>query len=119
MANLYITAQGDTFDSIAFWLYGDEKFMKELIELNWKYADVLVFDSDTLLYCPDVADEDDDEDLPFWREEEDEDDEEISEDDYYEYDEEPDEEEDDEDLTDEEAEDPDPDIDDEEDSEDE
>lgn len=118
MANLYITAQGDTFDSIAFWLYGDEKFMKELIELNWKYADVLVFDSDTLLYCPDVADEDD-EDLPFWREEDDEDDEEISEDDYYEYDEEPDEEEDDEDLTDEEAEDPDPDIDDEEDSEDE
>lgn len=102
MANVYVTAQGDTFDSIAYWLYGDEKYMKDLIECNWDYADVLVFGPDVTLYIPEVdLDEEDDEDMPFWRDEdEDEDDEETSEDDYYEYDEDAG----DEDLTDEESE---------------
>lgn len=100
MANVYVTAQGDTFDSIAYWLYGDEKYMKDLIECNWDYADVLVFGPDVTLYIPEVdLDEEDDEDMPFWRDE-DEDDEEKSEDDYYEYDEDAG----DEDLTDEESE---------------
>ncbi len=100
MANVYVTAQGDTFDSIAYWLYGDEKYMKDLIECNWDYADVLVFGPDITLYIPEVdLDEEDDEDMPFWRDE-DEDDEETSEDDYYEYDEDAG----DEDLTDEESE---------------
>jgi len=100
MANVYVTAQGDTFDSIAYWLYGDEKYMKDLIECNWDYADVLVFGPDVTLYIPEVdLDEEDDEDMPFWRDE-DEDDEETSEDDYYEYDEDAG----DEDLTDEESE---------------
>ena len=100
MANVYVTAQGDTFDSIAYWLYGDEKYMKDLIECNWDYADVLVFGPDITLYIPEVdLDEEDDEDMPFWRDE-DEDDEETSEDDYYEYDEDTG----DEDLTDEESE---------------
>lgn len=100
MANVYVTAQGDTFDSIAYWLYGDEKYMKDLIECNWDYADVLVFGPDVTLYIPEVdLDEEDDEDMPFWRDE-DEDDEESSEDDYYEYDEDAG----DEDLTDEESE---------------
>ena len=100
MANVYVTAQGDTFDSIAYWLYGDEKYMKDLIECNWDYADVLVFGPDVTLYIPEVdLDEEDDEDMPFWRDE-DEDDEEASEDDYYEYDEDAG----DEDLTDEESE---------------
>ena len=100
MANVYVTAQGDTFDSIAYWLYGDEKYMKDLIECNWDYADVLVFGPDVTLYIPEVdLDEEDDEDMPFWRDE-DEDDEETSEDDYYEYDEDTG----DEDLTDEESE---------------
>lgn len=100
MANVYVTAQGDTFDSIAYWLYGDEKYMKDLIECNWDYADVLVFSPDVTLYIPEVdLDEEDDEDMPFWRDE-DEDDEETSEDDYYEYDEDAG----DEDLTDEESE---------------
>ena len=100
MANVYVTAQGDTFDSIAYWLYGDEKYMKDLIECNWDYADVLVFGPDVTLYIPEVdLDEEDDEDMPFWRDE-DVDDEETSEDDYYEYDEDAG----DEDLTDEESE---------------
>lgn len=109
MASIYVTTQGDTFDSIAFWLYGDEKYMKDLIECNWDHADVLVFDSDVNLYAPDIyEDEDEEEDLPFWREDDSDDE---DEDDYYEYDEDPDAE----DLTDEEAISPDPDLDDEED----
>ena len=113
MAAIYTTQQGDTFDSIAFWLYGDEKYMKELIEMNWDKAHVLVFDAGVKLYAPDITEEED-EDLPFWREASDNDDDEPTDEDYYEYDEEPDEEEGDEDLTDEESEDSDPDIDDEE-----
>ena len=108
MVDIYTTVQGDTFDSIAFWLYGDEKYMKELIEANWDKADVLVFDSGDELFVPDIYEESDEE-LPFWRTEDDDEDEET-EDGYYEYEEEPD----DEDLTDEESESEDPDIEDEE-----
>ena len=110
MVDIYTTVQGDTFDSIAFWLYGDEKYMKELIEANWDKAHILIFDSDVELFVPDIYEESD-EDLPFWRaEDDDEDEDEETEDGYYEYEEEPD----DEDLTDEESESEDPDIEDEE-----
>ena len=111
MIDVYTTKQGDTFESVAFLLYGDEKYMKELIEANWDKADVLVFDSGTELIAPDIYEESED-DLPFWREDDSEDtDDEEDEDGYYEYDEDPD----DEDLTDIEAESADPDIPDEED----
>ena len=102
MTDIYTTVQGDTFDSIAFWLYGDEKYMKELIEANWDKADVLVFDSGVEILAPDIYEESEDEELPFWRTE----DENEDEDGYFEYDEEPD----DEDLTDIESEAEDPDI---------
>ena len=109
MIDIYTTAQGDTFDSIAFWLYGDEKYMKELIEANWDKADTLVFDSGVQLIAPDVY-EDEDEDLPFWREEDSKDE---DNDNYYEYSEEPD----DEDLTDAESEEESPDSEEDEDDE--
>ena len=117
MIDVYTTKQGDTFESVAFLLYGDEKYMKELIEANWDKADVLVFDSGTELIAPDIY-EDAEDGLPFWREDDDEDeydDDEAYEDEYYEYDEDPD----DEDLTDIEADSEDPDISDEEDEDDE
>ena len=102
MTDIYTTALGDTFDSIAFLLYGDEKYMKELIEANWDKADTLVFESGVQIFAPDVYEEED-EDLPFWREE-DEEEEDVSEDDdaffYYEYTDD----EEDEDLTDAESE---------------
>lgn len=105
MANIYVTAQGDTFDSIAFWFYGDEKYMKDIIECNWDKADTLVFDSGVKLYIPDI-DEETSEEVPFWR---DDSEDENTDDEYYEYDEEP-EDEDDENLTDEEAEEADPEV---------
>ena len=34
MASTYTTIQGDTWDLIAYKLYGEEKYMKNLIEAN-------------------------------------------------------------------------------------
>ncbi len=50
----YTTIQGDTFDGIAFKLYGEEKYMKELIEANLDYADVLLFSANIELTVPQV-----------------------------------------------------------------
>ena len=72
----YKTIQGDTFDSIAFKLWGEEKYMKELIQANLDYADVLVFSPNVELNVPTVEEGWDPEELPFWRE----DDEEIEDD---------------------------------------
>lgn len=104
MAGTYTTVLGDAWDGIAFKLYGDEKYMKELIEANWKYTDVLVFSSGVVLTVPDV-DKSETEDLPFWRVL---DDSEEDEDEFYEYEDEDEDSEEDEDLTDEEAEESDP-----------
>jgi phage tail protein X len=64
---IYTTIQGDVWDSIAWKLYGDEKYMKNLIEANWDYIDVVVFSSGTVLNVPDIPDEEID-GVPFWRE---------------------------------------------------
>ena len=66
MSRKYITVQGDTWDGIAFKLYGAEKYMKQLMEANLPLIDVLVFPSGTALDVPDIA-EDGTENLPFWR----------------------------------------------------
>lgn len=66
MASTYTTVQGDTWDLIAYKLYGEEKYMKYLIEANWTLLDVLIFSSGTVLIVPDLPEEVD-EDRPFWR----------------------------------------------------
>lgn len=68
MASTYTTSQGDTWDLMAYDLYGDEKYMHYLIEANWPLLDVLVFSSGTRIVVPDIP-EDAIEDVPFWREE--------------------------------------------------
>ena len=73
MSGTYTTIQGDTWDSIAYDLYGDEKYMKYLIEANWSLLETLVFSSGTVLSVPDLPVESDD-DLPFWHSSEDNDD---------------------------------------------
>ena len=50
----YTTIQGDVWDLIAWKLYGDEKYMKNLIEANWDYIDTVVFSSGTVLNVPDI-----------------------------------------------------------------
>lgn len=62
----YTTIQGDVWDLIAYKLYGSEKYMKNLIEANWPYIDVMVFSSGTVLNVPQIPEEEI-EDVPFWR----------------------------------------------------
>ncbi len=66
MASTYMTKQGDTWDLMAYDLYGNEKYMRYLLEANWPLLDTLVFSSGTLIYVPDLPEETD-EDKPFWR----------------------------------------------------
>ena len=66
MSKTYTTIQGDTWDLIAYKLYGSEKYMKNLIQANWPLLEVLVFSSGTVINVPDIP-EDSDEDAPFWR----------------------------------------------------
>lgn len=66
MSKTYTTIQGDTWDLIAYKLYGSEKYMKNLIEANWPLLEVLVFSSGTVINVPDIP-EDSGDDAPFWR----------------------------------------------------
>lgn len=54
MAGTYKTIQGDTWDLIAYKLFGSEKYMKNLIEANWPLLDVLIFPSGIELTVPDL-----------------------------------------------------------------
>ena len=65
----YTTIQGDTWDGMAYALYGAEKYMHYLIMANLDYADVLIFSQGVELTVPDLPDEPS-EDVPFWREDE-------------------------------------------------
>lgn len=66
MEKTYITEQGDTWDKIAYKVYGDEKFMRQLILANWSQIETLVFSSGTELILPEIS-ETDTEGLPPWR----------------------------------------------------
>lgn len=67
MAAVYKTKGGDAWDLIAYLLYGNERYMKNLIEANPGYSDVLRFDAGIELKVPDLpAEDEEDEDLPFW-----------------------------------------------------
>jgi len=68
MAGTYTTIQGDTWDLISFLKYGEEKYMKYLIEANRHLVDVLVFSAGTKVIIPDLP-EDADENAPIWRQE--------------------------------------------------
>lgn len=66
MASTYTTVQGDAWDGIAYKLYGDESYMKVLIEANWPLLDVLVFSSGTEITVPELDETTDEEDEPIW-----------------------------------------------------
>jgi phage tail protein X len=54
MAGTYQTKLGDTFDSIAFALLGDEKYTRELMEANPEYLDVVIFSGGIDITIPDI-----------------------------------------------------------------
>lgn len=72
----YTTILGDTWDGMAYKLFGDEAYMGLLLEENPQYRDVLVFSAGTVLDVPELEEPEVDEELPIWRQlpEDDEDD---------------------------------------------
>ncbi|CVK18458.1 tail protein X [Sporomusa sphaeroides] len=51
----YVTALGDTWDIIAYKMYGDERKMSVLIEANPQHRETVFFSADVALQVPDVA----------------------------------------------------------------
>ena len=52
MPDTYTTIQGDTWDMIAYKVYGKEACMAKLIEANADLAHVAIFPSGIKLTCP-------------------------------------------------------------------
>ena len=48
----YSTKQNDTFDKIAYELYGDENIASYIIDANPEYADVIIFSAGVGLRLP-------------------------------------------------------------------
>lgn len=52
--NIYKTIQGDTWDSIAYKIYGDEKYTDFLMQNNFELLDIFVFKAGTILNTPEL-----------------------------------------------------------------
>lgn len=63
----YTTLQGDTFDSIAYKIYGNRKYTKELMEANTKYLSTLIFSAGITLKLPEIDSSEQSAALPPWR----------------------------------------------------
>lgn len=68
---IYKTKQGDMWDYIAWQIYGDEDYVSVLYRANPKYLDMYLFDDGCEIYCPEiVAEDEEDENIPDWRDSE-------------------------------------------------
>ena len=63
----YLTSQGDTFDLIAYDLYGDEFRASDIVELNPEHCGELVFDAGVELKVPVYDDPTESERVAPWR----------------------------------------------------
>lgn len=63
----YTTVLGDTWDMIAFNIYGKEKYAKDLVEANLKHVEIVIFSAGTVLTLPDINTTSDDSSLPPWK----------------------------------------------------
>ncbi len=66
MGKTYTTIQGETWDGIAYKIYGGEKYATDLMAANYRYLDILVFSSGTVLTVPDLPEEGG-QNFPEWR----------------------------------------------------
>lgn len=66
---VYRTVSGDTWDLIAFKIYGSEGYFHDLIRSNLRLIDIAIFDADIPIIIPEITDEenDNDERLPPWK----------------------------------------------------
>jgi len=62
----YTTIQGDMWDSIAYKLYGNEKYMSLLMQSNLELLDIFIFGAGTVLTVPELEAESE-ADMPPWR----------------------------------------------------
>ena len=62
-----IALQGDTFDSLAYRLYGEERMSHYLREYNRGYSDVVMFDGGEELIVPLLTKTESTDTLPPWR----------------------------------------------------
>jgi len=62
----YTTIQGDTWDAIAYKIYGQESLMTFLIEANPAHVRTTIFGSGVVLYVPEASEALSD-DLPPWK----------------------------------------------------
>lgn len=69
MAKTHITAQGDTFDSLALAYYNNEKMSSSLIQANLNHCSTLIFEAGVSLVIPEVSTVTLPETLPPWRRE--------------------------------------------------
>lgn len=69
MPSIHITAEGDTFDSLALQYYNDEKMSSTIIQANLDHCDTLIFEAGETLVIPEVSTVALPETLPPWRRE--------------------------------------------------
>lgn len=65
--NTYTTVLGDTWDMIAYKVYGKEKYAKELVEANLSYVETVVFSAGIVLNTPEITSSTDNISLPPWK----------------------------------------------------
>lgn len=63
----YMTIQGDTWDMIAYKLYGDETRMSDLISANQTHASTVVFSGGIRLTAPSIEAQTSPSNLPPWK----------------------------------------------------
>lgn len=54
MLKKYITKSGDTFDSISFFMYGNEKYSSEIMKANPDLIKTIVFDAEIEVKIPEI-----------------------------------------------------------------
>lgn len=62
----YTTIQGDTWDMVAFRVFGNEYLMTDLIETNPAHREVVIFPAGIVLNVPVIA-EPEPQNLPPWK----------------------------------------------------
>ncbi len=67
MENTYTTKQGDTWDLIAFRVYGDVKYTGWLMQNNFPHLDIFVFDAGVVLQTPELPESEQLAGAPVWR----------------------------------------------------
>lgn len=71
MSNTYTTISGDTWDMVAYKIYGNEMYMDKLIKANLEYKNIYIFPAGIVLNLPEI-DLEVSESLPPWKQGDDE-----------------------------------------------